>query len=110
MFIALLIKNVFGHTLIITCILVCSFGQRIGQCFTKVEFVQIVITAVNCGCIENQIIRGSAIEPGAFLHMLGWTTSLFITCLAGQILMDAVCIDDIIICSKYLCIYYFRVY
>ncbi|XP_068897461.1 odorant receptor Or2-like [Tenebrio molitor] len=66
---------------------IISYADRFNSCFTNGMFIHLATTGIICGCLENQIAKEQHL--GAILHILGWITSLFVSCLGGQILMDS---------------------
>ncbi|KAH0811127.1 hypothetical protein GEV33_011663 [Tenebrio molitor] len=67
---------------------VLDFAKRVDDCFSSCMFAHLILTSTICACLEKQITVGIN-RIGGVLHILGWIVNLFVSCLAGQRLINA---------------------
>ncbi|XP_068898533.1 odorant receptor 49a-like isoform X2 [Tenebrio molitor] len=67
---------------------VLDFAKRVDDCFSSCMFAHLILTSTICACLEKQITVGIN-RFGGVLHILGWIVNLFVSCLAGQRLINA---------------------
>ncbi|KAJ3621890.1 hypothetical protein MTP99_002440 [Tenebrio molitor] len=66
---------------------VLDFAKRLDDCFSSCMFAHLILTSTICACLEKQITGINRF--GGVLHILGWIVNLFVSCLAGQRLINA---------------------
>ncbi|CAH1374823.1 unnamed protein product, partial [Tenebrio molitor] len=63
-----------------------SLTELMNDGFSSITFAHIVTATLACGSLESDFVNHNV---QAIIHFVGWTVSIFVTCLGGQILISS---------------------